>query len=146
MPTGRSVPGEIIRFKVDGLLPGAYVLHSSMSSMRSVEWQGRDYLDRGFDTTAGRDIEGVVITVANSFTRVRGSVRDAKGATATGGTVIAFPVDQRLWVDYGYRQGERSQSARCRPASTTLSLSTHHRRPAGFRRRSSRPLHQSRRE
>jgi len=103
MPTGRSVTGETVRFKVDGLLPGAYLLRPSASSLRSIEWQGRDYLDRAFDTTAGRDIEGVVITVANSFTRVRGSVRDAKGATATGGAVIAFPVDQRLWVDYGLR-------------------------------------------
>ena len=105
MPTGRSTQADSMKWKVDGLLPGSYVLRPSgpSANVKSIEWQGRDYFDRPFDATAGRDIEGVVITVGTGFTRIRGTVRDAKGATATSGVVIAFPVDQRLWTDYGLR-------------------------------------------
>ena len=106
LPSGQSVPGDLTRFRVDGLLPGAYVLQplNPTNEVLSIQWQGRDYAHRPFDTTAGRDIEDVVITLAgNAAAVLRGSVRDGKGGTAASGLVIAFPTDRTLWTNYGLR-------------------------------------------
>ena len=105
-PSSRSMPGETTAFKIDGLLAGAYVLQvQNLGSVgaKSIEWQGRDYTDRPFDTTAGRDIDSVVITMTSAATTVKGAVRDAKGAPATTGLLIVFPVDRTMWTNYGLR-------------------------------------------
>jgi hypothetical protein len=105
LPSGRSLPDDPTRFRIDGLLPGQYVLQASGigGAIKSIEWQGRDYTQRPFDTTSGRDIEDVVITMTRETARIRGSVRDGKGGVATGGMAIAFPTDRTLWTNYGLR-------------------------------------------
>jgi hypothetical protein len=103
LPTGWSAPGDVMRFRVEGLLPGgAYVLRPT-GVVRSIEWRGRDYTDRPFDTSAGNDIEDVVITLTAEAVRLAGSVRDATGTLASNGTVIAFTSDRSLWSGYGLR-------------------------------------------
>jgi hypothetical protein len=125
LPTGRSLPEDLTRFRIDGLLPGAYVLQANIIAggpIKSIEWQGRDYAQRPFDTTAGRDIEDVVITLTREVTRARGSVRDIKNAMAASGLVLAFPTDRTMWVNYGLRPS-RLQSASVSPAGAyTLAL------------------------
>jgi hypothetical protein len=123
LPSGRSTPDDL-RFKVDGLLHGLYVLQvqslSAAGEVQSIEWQGRDYTDRPFDTTAGRDIEDVTITMTRVMTRLGGTVRDAKGAVAAVGRVIVFPTDRSLWTSYGLRPG-RLRSAQV-PTSGAFTL------------------------
>ncbi len=106
LPTGRNLPGDLTQFKVTGLLQGAYVLRLGgpvIGQVKSVEWQGRDFTGRPFDMTSGRDITGVVVTFTSAAARIRGSVRDQKGAAAASGAVVAFPTDRSLWTNYGLR-------------------------------------------
>jgi hypothetical protein len=100
-----SSQGDRTQFRITGLLPGAYVLQSAGigGQIKSIEWQGRDYAGRPFDTTSGRDIENVVVTLTNASTRIRGNVRDAQGGAASAGVVVAFPTDRTLWTNYGLR-------------------------------------------
>jgi hypothetical protein len=106
MPTGSSLPGDSNKFRIDGLLPGGYtlrVISLGGGAVKSIEWQGRDYTDRAFDASAGRDIEDVVITLTTDMAKVAGMVRDAKNLLATTGAVIVFPADRSLWSGYGFR-------------------------------------------
>ena len=123
LPSGRSTTDDP-RFKVEGLLQGLYVLQvqslGAAGDVQSIEWQGRDYTDRPFDTTAGRDIEDVTVTLTRQITRLRGTVRDAKGAVASVGRVIVFPTDRSLWTNYGLRPG-RLRSAQI-PTSGAYTL------------------------
>ncbi len=96
-------PVSLSTFRIGGLLAGGYVLRfSGPGTVKSIEWQGRDYRDRAFDASDGRDIENVVITLTPEVSRIAGSVRDARGQLAGGGAVIAFPTDRSLWTNYGF--------------------------------------------
>ena len=109
LPSGGRTPDDPTGFKVDGLLRGAYVLQPlppGAGDVKSIEWQGRDYTDRAFDTTAGNDITDVTVTMTSEITRLSGTVRDAKGAVAAVGQVIVFPTDRALWTNYGLRPGK----------------------------------------
>jgi hypothetical protein len=117
LPTGWSVRGDVMRFRVEGLLPGGAYLLRPAGVVKSIEWQGRDYTDRPFDTFAGRDIENVVITLTTEAIRLTGTVRDATGALASNGAVITFPTDKSLWSGNGLRPF-RIRSIRVLPAGT----------------------------
>lgn len=96
-------PVSLSTFRIGGLLAGGYVLRfSGPGTVKSIEWQGRDYRDRAFDASDGRDIENVVITLTPEVAKIAGSVRDARGQLASGGAVIAFPTDRSLWTNYGF--------------------------------------------
>ncbi len=92
-----------LTFKIDGLMPGPYVLRSLGvgGTIKSIEWEGRDYADRPFDAAGGQDIEGVVVTLTYDLARITGTVRTAAGASA-GGAVIVFPTDPARWSSYGF--------------------------------------------
>jgi hypothetical protein len=105
LPSARTT-AQSPQFRIDGLQPGAYVVNTSGiggGQVKTIEWQGRDYAHRPLDTTAGRDLEDVVITLTNEVTRVRGSVRNVIGSVAMTGTAVAFPADRSLWTNYGLR-------------------------------------------
>ena len=76
-------------------------------------WNGRDYADVPFDAATGQDITGVLVTMTNATASVGGVVRDAQGRPAAGAAVIVFPVERRLWSDYGL------QPARIRTVSAS---------------------------
>jgi hypothetical protein len=89
-------------FSVDGLLPGRYLLRGSYFPVRSVTWGGRDVTDVGIDTSAGDDVDGVVIALTARGTELVGAVVAAGADSRRGVAVIAFPVDPTLWSNYGW--------------------------------------------
>jgi hypothetical protein len=101
---------ETSSFEVRELLPGAYVLRIGYPFdrperwccvvVRSITWQGEDYTDRPFDTAAGHDFNGVVMTLDQAAT-IGGFVRDAEGKPVTDRVVVFFPADRSRWQNTG---------------------------------------------
>ncbi len=90
-------------FTLVGLGPGTYLLglpssFSRFVSVVSITTGGREIRDTGLDTSSGRDVDDVVITLTETLTTIHGTVR---GDGASGAAVIVFPVDRARWVDYG---------------------------------------------
>jgi hypothetical protein len=94
-----------LSFQVDGLLSGPYLLRTLGISgvVKSIEWEGRDFTNRPFDGSIGRDIRGVVITVTSKIASITGNVRGAGSEAAAEGSVIIFPTDKSQWTNYGFR-------------------------------------------
>jgi hypothetical protein len=89
-------------FTIEGLMPGAYLLRSPIGGIvKSIMWNGRDYSHTPIDTTGGRDITGVVITLTDQTTTIAGVVRDRSGQPADAAAVIAFPAEPAQWRRYG---------------------------------------------
>ncbi len=68
-------------------------------SVASITTAGREIRDTGLDTSTGRDVDDVVITLTENVTSIQGTVR---GDGAAGAAVIVFPVERARWVDYGW--------------------------------------------
>jgi hypothetical protein len=88
-------------FALEGLGGGTYLIGLPTSSspvVASVTLGGREIRDTGLDTTAGHDIDDVVVTLNEQVASIQGTVR---GDAGTGAAVIVFPVDRARWVDYG---------------------------------------------
>jgi hypothetical protein len=91
-------------FSLEGLGRGTYLIglpsfSSQYVSVASVTSAGREIRDTGLDTSAGRDVEDVVITLTENVTSIQGTVH---GDAAAGVAVIVFPVDRARWIDYGF--------------------------------------------
>ncbi|HEX5215614.1 MAG TPA: carboxypeptidase regulatory-like domain-containing protein [Vicinamibacterales bacterium] len=102
-PMGNTAGGDTtFPFEVGGLMAGAYVFRQGFLNMRiaSVVWDGRDMTDAGFDASAGRDFDGVVVTLTDKTTTLAGVVSDTRGPVAAA--VIAFPSNRALWTNYGW--------------------------------------------
>jgi hypothetical protein len=98
-----SVSGDT-PFSLEGLGRGTYLIGlpsyiAQYVSVASVTSAGREIRDTGLDTSAGRDIDDVVITLTESVTSIQGTVH---GDGVAGAAVIVFPVDRARWVDYGF--------------------------------------------
>lgn len=102
IPTGQVA--EDGTFRIEGLMPGPYAFRTLGigGAIKSVEWEGRDYFDRPFDASTGRNIENVVVTLTNETARMTGNVRTAAGAPSGTGAVIAFSTDPARWSVYGF--------------------------------------------
>jgi hypothetical protein len=102
MPTTQVLNGAETTFRIDGLLPGRYVLRfgSSERFVRSIMHDGRDHFDRAFDASGGA-IEDVVITMTTDITAIAGRVRGEAGNSTPTRYVVAFPADRSLWDGYG---------------------------------------------
>jgi uncharacterized protein (DUF2141 family) len=90
-------------FTLEGLGSGIYLLgiptySARYVSLASITSGGREIRDTGLDTTSGRDIDDVVITLTENVTSIQGTVR---GDGAAGATVIAFPTERERWSNYG---------------------------------------------
>ena len=109
-------------FVLEGLLPGAYLLRGP-TGIKSIMWNGRDYSDTPFDTTTGRDIAGVVITLTDQTTILNGSIRDRSSQPAANTAVIVFPADRTRWTNYGISPSRiRSSPGSTRGAYTLRGL------------------------
>ncbi|HEX5215642.1 MAG TPA: carboxypeptidase-like regulatory domain-containing protein [Vicinamibacterales bacterium] len=90
-------------FSLEGLGGGVYLVGLpsifGSISVASVTSAGREIRDTGLDTSAGRDVNDVVVTLTDNVTTIQGHVR---GEGAAGAAVIVFPVDRARWVDYGF--------------------------------------------
>jgi hypothetical protein len=90
-------------FTIEGLGRGTYLIgmpsyQSRFVSVASITSGGREIRDTGLDTSAGRDIDDVVITLTEAVTSIQGTV---SGNGAGGSAVIIFPVERARWTDYG---------------------------------------------
>jgi hypothetical protein len=104
---GRGQAGMVVapdgRFAADHLLRGRYVLRAMSADdgwvLRSAMASGKDLSAESFDTGSD-DLADVVVTFTDRPATIRGV---ASGATGRAGAiwVVLFPVDSRLWVDYG---------------------------------------------
>jgi hypothetical protein len=85
------------------LLPGEYVLKLSSNAnvaVKSVTTGGADYAQRSLTVVPGMDVTAVV-TLTGKMARLTGTVLNTKGGVARMVSVLAFPVDTRLWTSYG---------------------------------------------
>lgn len=92
-------------FTLEGLGSGTYLLgfasfSNQIVTVASITTGGREIRDTGLDTSSGRDVDDVVITLygPESLTTTQGTVR---GDGAAGAAVIVFPVARARWIDYG---------------------------------------------
>jgi hypothetical protein len=67
--------------------------------VQSVRLGDTDLTDRPFDLQA--DTTSLVVTYTDMPAKVSGVVRDTRGAIRPGAVVLAFPVDQERWSEYG---------------------------------------------
>ena len=93
-------------FRIDGLLPGKYVLRTMAAFpkgwlVKSVTWNGRDYADTPFDAAQTQDFTGVQVVVTNGGATLSGFVRGETGAPLADATVVVFPADSSLWPNVG---------------------------------------------
>jgi len=100
-------------FAIEGLMGGEFVLRITANSgiVKSIMWDGEDYTTRPFDASTGKDFPGVVVTLTDQGAAVSGAVHDSRGAAATDAAVIVFPVDRRLWSNYGFTPARIKSSA-----------------------------------
>jgi carboxypeptidase family protein len=109
------------RFTSASLWPGRYLIRATPPEgwhFKDATYQGRDVSSRPLEISA--DLDNVVVTFTDQARTITGSVQVEPGATAEEATVILFPADSTLWVDYG-RTSRLMASARV-PASAQFSL------------------------
>jgi len=91
-------------FQFNGLQPGRYFVRQAFGLggvMTAATWNGRDYLESGFDTATDGDFTGVTITLKTKGARLAGVVRTAAGRPATNACVVFFPPDPSVWSTTG---------------------------------------------
>jgi hypothetical protein len=88
-------------FSIKGLLPGEYYLTYALRAIKSIQWNGREYVDRPFDASGGADFRDVIVTLSETVQKLSGTVRDRKGTPVPFGTVLVFPADASLWTSFG---------------------------------------------
>ena len=89
-------------FTIRGVPSGEFLIRPFTGlSVESITWNGRDHTDLPIDTTSGRDISGVVVTLATQTISVGGTIRDRSGQPAMTAAVIVFPAQRSLWTNYG---------------------------------------------
>ena len=86
-------------FTLPGIRPGRYFLRASgPGTVRSVMWSGLDTLDFPLEVDTEHDVANVVITLTDKLSELSGTVTDSVGKAGYDFTVIAMPVDNRLWI------------------------------------------------
>ena len=89
-------------FALEGLGRGTYLIglpsYFQFVSVASITTAGREIRDTGLDTSDGRDIDDVVISLTENITSIQGTVR---GDGAAAAAVIIFPANRARWTDYG---------------------------------------------
>lgn len=100
-PTPGAPPPPPEEFLIEGVQPGEFLLRPLGGLIKSITWNGRDYTDTPFDTSAGRDITGVIVTTTDQGCGISGVVRDGAGQPIPDTVVIYFPTDRTKWSGYG---------------------------------------------
>jgi hypothetical protein len=89
-------------FTIAGLMPGPYFLRGNPTWLiKSVTWQGREYIDTPFDAAATQDFSGVEVVVTDAKPTLTGMVRDASGKPAAGAVLVAFSTNDAHWTNRG---------------------------------------------
>ena len=90
------------RFASTSIWPGRYMIRARPPAgwyFKDATYQGREVSARSIDIAA--DLDNVVITFTDKQPTIKGSVQVPPGASAEEATVVLFPVDSALWVDFG---------------------------------------------
>jgi hypothetical protein len=90
-------------FKTTGAPPGHYLVRVGTLpgwSLKGVLADGRDISETPLDLRT-TDVNNVIITFTDRPTKLAGRVFTSDGPPDPDATVIALPVDQRAWSDYG---------------------------------------------
>jgi hypothetical protein len=69
--------------------------------VKSIVFDGQDYLAKPIDVSAGRDVSDVAITFTGKRAVVTGTVRTRGGQPADGAAVLVFPADRASWSTLG---------------------------------------------
>lgn len=97
----QDAPGT---FSIPGVKPGQYFLRMSVYpqwQVKSITWQGRDYVNTPFDSTNDADFSNITITITNAVPELTGTVRGANEKEGDTAMVVAFPVDRAGWRNTG---------------------------------------------
>ena len=104
---GWPMPGVTVdgnRFRIDGIVPGAYRLPSLPQGIRtpigpwwvkSIAAGGRELLDEPLNLQ--RSVDDAIVTITDRASEIGGTLRDAQGAVAPPVWVVAFPIDRTAW-------------------------------------------------
>jgi hypothetical protein len=65
--------------------------------LKSVTLDGADITDVAYDFKPGHNVTGLVVTLTNRLTEIRGSVHDGRGQPVADYVLVAFPEDSKLW-------------------------------------------------
>jgi hypothetical protein len=90
------------QFRIEGLLPGEYVLRVLFDRVKSIVCGGRDYTYVPFDMSSGADISDCVVTFTDKNIMIDGTVRDGSGQGVGDAAVTVFPVEREQWGVYGF--------------------------------------------
>jgi hypothetical protein len=113
--------GDSAEFNIVGLQSGQYLLRlAGGRALKSITWNGKDYTYTPFDTSEGRDIAGVVVTLTTAQTTLNGVVRDRAGQVQDNAAVIYFPVEQAQWTNFGIQPSRLRSVASSTTGSFTL--------------------------
>jgi protocatechuate 3,4-dioxygenase beta subunit len=92
------------QFTTNGYLPGPYVVRATNLppgwSLKSAMLAGVDAVDAPIEL-ADRSLSGLVVTLTDRTAALSGTVRDGQGRPDAGAAVAVFPLDRRLWSQYG---------------------------------------------
>jgi hypothetical protein len=97
----RAAPGtDTGQFSIPDVMAGRYVIRASGPSgwtMKAAYLDGRDITDHVLEVKSDT-INGINVIFTDRISRLSGTVRDRRDSGVAGLTVIAFPVDDRLWT------------------------------------------------
>lgn len=120
---GVSAASDTGEFKMDRVLPGRYLIGSTLGgsttdsatwALKSVVADDKDITDRVLDIGVEPAPKNIVVTYTSEWQQLTGKLSHSSGATATDETMIVFPADRAYWY-----QGSR-RIATSRPASDGL--------------------------
>ncbi len=84
------------RFTIRGVVPGRYILRTSLGSLKEAIVDGRDTLDFPLEVTGERDIAGAVLTVTDKVTELAGVLTDSRDEPASSYSVVVASADPRF--------------------------------------------------
>jgi hypothetical protein len=94
-------------FRMDGLLPGTFLVSSRESSetwaVRSITHSGRDFADLPLEIRVGDDLSDLVVTLSDQMAGLSGTLTDRGGRPTPQFYVLMFPTDRTLWTQSSRR-------------------------------------------
>jgi hypothetical protein len=120
LPSGHA--DDTGAFKTSGAPPGHYLVRVGTLTgwtLKSVLAEGRDISETPLDLRT-TDVNNVVITFTDRPTRLAGRVLTSDGIPDPDAIVIALPVDQRAWSDYGVNPRRVRSTHAARDGSYTI--------------------------
>lgn len=100
-------------FAIESVRPAEYYVRATAPSgwfVKSIMWQGHSLVDAPL-ALGTSDVADVVITFTDQPAMISGDVYGSDEQPALTATVLVFPVDPELWIDYG-RVSPRMDAAR----------------------------------